>query len=137
MDGSDMNGSGPAPATGFSWPALGLGFRQRCPSCGEGRLFERYLRVMDRCQVCGAELGLYRADDAPAYFTIAVVGHAAVFGLLLVEQNLTLPMWQLGALFVPATLVASLALLPRIKGALVGLHWSLGLETARATRIEP
>ncbi|MFO1188823.1 MAG: DUF983 domain-containing protein [Alphaproteobacteria bacterium] len=138
----DQGGAAPArefPATAgrLSWPALGLGFRQRCPSCGRGRMFESYLRVVRECQTCGEKLALYRADDAPAYFTIAIVGHLVVFGLLLLEQNLTLPLWQLIAVFVPATLIATLTLLPRVKGALVGLHWSLRLQTARPACGEP
>lgn len=127
----------PPRVTGFSWPALTLGFRRRCPSCGEGRLFQGYLRVVAKCQVCSAELGLYRADDAPAYFTIAIVGHIAVFALLMIEKTMTLPMWQLGAILVAATLAATLVLLPRIKGTLIGLHWSLGLQTARAPCVDP
>lgn len=127
----------PPRVTGFSWPALTLGFRRRCPSCGQGRLFQGYLRVVARCQVCSAELGLYRADDAPAYFTIAIVGHIAVFALLMIENTMTLPMWELSAILVAATLAATLVLLPRIKGTLIGLHWSLGLKTAHAPCVDP
>jgi len=137
VPGPDRRPEFPLSPGRLSWPALGLGFRRRCPSCGRGRLFESYLRVVGACETCGEELARFRADDAPAYFTIAIVGHVAVFGLLLLEQNMTLPMWLLAALFVPGTLIATLMLLPRVKGALVGLHWSLGLRMARTTRGEP
>jgi len=100
-------------------------------------LFTGYLRVVAECASCGLALALYRSDDAPAYFTIAIIGHIAVFGLLLVEQTVTLPMWLLVAIFAPATLIGTLALLPRVKGALVGLHWTLRLQPTRAARDEP
>src|SRR5690242_4563380 len=50
--------------------ALRRGLRHRCPNCGEGRLYRAYLKVVDSCVACGHELGQYRADDGPAYFTI-------------------------------------------------------------------
>jgi AraC family transcriptional regulator len=34
--------------------ALWRGFTMRCPNCGTGRLFGRFLKVVDHCSVCGA-----------------------------------------------------------------------------------
>src|SRR5581483_8883320 len=47
--------------------ALGRGLMGRCPSCGKGRIFDGFLRVVPECAHCGAPLGLARADDAPPY----------------------------------------------------------------------
>ena len=46
--------------------ALGLrrGFFTRCPACGEGALFGKYLKVEPTCKACGHDNGQYRADDA-------------------------------------------------------------------------
>jgi uncharacterized protein (DUF983 family) len=54
--------------------ALGRGFRMKCPNCGIGSLFTSYLKVAPACSHCGEELHHHRADDAPPYFTILVVG---------------------------------------------------------------
>ncbi|MBI1173445.1 DUF983 domain-containing protein [bacterium] len=54
--------------------AIGRGLWARCPNCGKGRLFAGYLRVVERCSVCQAPLGNYRAADGPAFITITVVG---------------------------------------------------------------
>ena len=35
----------------------------RCPSCGEGRLFTRFLKVADHCPACNEALHHQRADD--------------------------------------------------------------------------
>lgn len=105
--------------------ALLRGFRERCPNCGEGRLFGKYLKVRDACPVCREELHHHRADDAPAYFTILVVGHFIVGGALGLERGLAPPTWVHLAIWLPLTLIASLLLLPRVKGALVGLQWAL------------
>ena len=40
------------------------GLMGRCPACGEGRLFSRFLKVVDACPACGAELHHHRADDS-------------------------------------------------------------------------
>lgn len=105
--------------------ALFRGFLQRCPRCGHGALFARYLRVNEYCESCGLTLGKYRADDAPAYFTIALVGHLIVPLILVVEQTSQPPTWLHMAIWLPLTLGLTLAALPRVKGALLGAQWKL------------
>jgi len=60
-----------------------------------------------------------RADDAPAYFTIAIVGHVVVSGLLALETFVHPPTWVQLAIWLPLTLVMTLGLLPYIKGAVM------------------
>ncbi|MEQ8165157.1 MAG: DUF983 domain-containing protein, partial [Alphaproteobacteria bacterium] len=62
---------------------LRAGLRQRCPRCGEGRLFDGYLKVAERCPVCGLELGRHDSGDGPAVFVIFILG-ALVVALALV-----------------------------------------------------
>ena len=113
--------------------ALGLamrrGFVGRCPNCGEGRLFRAYLKVVDSCPVCHEEMHHQRADDAPPYITMLVVGHVVVAGVLGAEELWpNSPMW-LGAIgWSLLTLVLCLLLLPRVKGALVGYQWALRMH---------
>ena len=49
-------------------------------------MFRAYLKVADRCPVCGEDLSHQRADDAPAYLTMFVVGHFIVAGILAGED---------------------------------------------------
>jgi uncharacterized protein (DUF983 family) len=105
--------------------AMGRGFSCRCPNCGKGKLFRAYLKVVDRCDVCGEDLHHQRADDAPAYFTIVIVGHFIISGVLATEFIAPdAPFWIPTLIWCVLTLLASLWLLPRIKGALVGLQWA-------------
>ena len=105
--------------------AMRRGFRGRCPNCGEGRLFRAYLKVVDNCSVCGEELKHQRADDAPAYITILIVGHFVIAGVLAEDELYpTLNMALVGIVWSLAAVAASLALLPRIKGALIGFQWA-------------
>jgi uncharacterized protein (DUF983 family) len=100
---------------------MARGFNGRCPSCGQGRLFNGFLRVVAQCAHCRAPLGLARADDAPPYFTILIVGHIVIPAMLIMQKNWDPPMWLLAVIFLPLTLVLSLGLLRPIKGATVGL----------------
>jgi uncharacterized protein (DUF983 family) len=104
--------------------AMAKGLRGACPSCGHGSLYHRYLKVNDTCPKCGEELHHQRADDAPPYFTMFIVGHLIVPLALLVERLLTPPTWVHMALWIPGIIILSLTLLPRIKGVLIGFQWA-------------
>ncbi len=103
------------------------GFCERCPKCGAGRLFGRYLKQVSNCSVCGEAYGQYRADDFPPYLTILVVGHI-VIPLVLVSEMAGMSTLLQEMLWLPATLLLTLLLLPRMKGAVLGHMWSLGLK---------
>ena len=108
--------------------ALWRGFTMRCPHCGHGRLFGRFLKVVDHCSVCGEEYRHHRADDFPAYLVIVVIGHLVVPGLLIVEVVYAPPIWLQYAIWLPVIVFGALALLQPIKGAVVALQWQLGMH---------
>lgn len=120
-------------ATATPWPvpplsvALGRGLAMHCPACGVTKLFRGYLKVTPVCANCGAPLGLARADDAPPYFTIVVVGHIIIPAMWSVERAYAPPLWLHAAIWLPLTLGLTLALLRPIKGATVGLMLKLGM----------
>ena len=112
-----------------SWKIAALrGLAKRCPCCGEGALFGGYLEVNASCAVCHTELHHQRADDAPPYLTIFVVGHIVVPLLLLVEKLWHPELWIHFVIWLPLTLVLTLALLPRLKGAVIGLQWAFRIH---------
>ncbi len=104
---------------------LARGFRRRCPNCGEGRLFKGYLAVQPRCVACGHDNAQYRADDAAPYFTILVIGHLVIGPLLVFPFILTAPIGLVLGTTLPALAVVTLALLPVIKGAVIGGLWAV------------
>jgi uncharacterized protein (DUF983 family) len=105
-------------------PAILNGVRCRCPRCGKGKLFRAYLKVADRCPVCGEELLHHKADDLPPYISIVIVGHILVGLMLHLEMEYSLaPIWYVVTLL-PLALILPLVLLPSIKGAVVGLQWA-------------
>jgi len=123
-------GAGESPAVPAEKPkrdvprAMWLGAKGKCPSCGEGALYGKYLKVEPVCASCGEELHHHRADDAPPYFTIFIVGHVILPVALAVELAFMPAMWIHVALWLPLIVGSTLLSLPPIKGALIGLQWA-------------
>jgi len=124
------------PASAYIAPplktALWRGMWNRCPICGEGKVFKGFLRVVDSCESCGAPLGMLRADDAPPYFTIFIVGHLFIPPVLMIERIYEPPMWIQMVVWVPLFAIATTLLLRPVKGATVGLMSRFGFNQPRS-----
>jgi uncharacterized protein (DUF983 family) len=105
-------------------PAIARGLRLRCPCCGEGRLFDGYLKVRPACPVCGEDLTPQRADDGPAYLTILVVGHIMAPLFLFVFTTWRPGPFAMASFFSILCIALSLLLLPRFKGMIVAIQWA-------------
>jgi uncharacterized protein (DUF983 family) len=110
------------------------GLRGRCPCCGTGKLFYRYLKVEPVCQTCGRDLDRYPADDGPAYFTVLIVGHLVIVPFLILCAPLIwkAPLWALVPSALTVVAVITLTALPIIKGGVVGLLYALDITRADA-----
>lgn len=106
--------------------ALWRGLNNRCPHCGVGKVFAGYLRVAAECSHCGFPLGKLRADDAPPYFTIFLVGHLLLPPVLWVERHYQPAMWIHMVVWLPLFAIACTGMLRPVKGATVGLMYRLG-----------
>jgi uncharacterized protein (DUF983 family) len=92
-------------------------------------MFRAYLKVVDACPVCGEDLTPQRADDAPAYLTMFIVGHFIVIGLMSEDEMFPNAPWLVvAALWSLLAIGVSLVILPRIKGALVGYQWAMRMH---------
>ena len=129
---NDMSGFRAWPAPRRPRPlgeAIRRGFVGRCPACGRGRLFRAYLKLDPSCKVCGEVFSHARADDAPAYLTMLVVCHVAGAGVLWSDS--AWPGASLTAtvlIWLAVTAAVSLLILPRMKGAVVGQQWAMGMH---------
>lgn len=106
------------------WLSMRRGWSQKCPCCGKGDMYASYLKVNDACPSCAEELHHQRADDAPPYFTMTITAHIIIGGILYLEKFYSLDLWLQAAIWFPVTVLLSLWLLPRVKGALVGYQWA-------------
>ena len=107
--------------------AMWRGTLCKCPHCGQGKMFRAYLKVADNCDVCGEQLDLHRADDFPPYIAIMIVGHLLV--AIMLHMDMVYHVNPLTYLYtmIPLAVILPLAMLPSIKGAIVGLQWANGM----------
>ena len=104
------------------------GLRGRCPACGEGHLFRRFMKVATACDRCGEPLHHHRADDFPAYLVIFIVGHIVVPLTLFVEIAYAPAYWLHALIWGPLIIGLSMAMLQPMKGMIVALQWHTGMH---------
>ena len=116
-----------------AWPipplktAVFRGLKGLCPACGQTHAFKGWLSVVPECENCTAPLGRYRADDAPPYFVLFIVGHIVVPLLFWLETAAHPALWVQAAIWIPVSLGLSALLLRPVKGATLGWMLTLGM----------
>ena len=108
-------------------PSLGAtilaGVLGRCPSCHRGKLYDGYLALAPRCDVCGLDYRFADSGDGPAVFVILVTGFIVVGAALIVEILYSPPYWLHAALWGPLAIILPLVLLRSFKGVLIALQF--------------
>jgi uncharacterized protein (DUF983 family) len=95
----------------------------RCPRCGKGSLFSGYLKLAPSCGECGLDFAFADSGDGPAVFVIFLVAPIVVILALVVGALYPIPPWLHLVIWIPVTLLLSLALLPPFKGVLVNVQY--------------
>ena len=103
----------------------------RCPNCGEGQLFDGFLKVAPRCEACGFDLAKADSGDGPAVFVILIAGFLVAFSALITEIAVHPPVWVHLVLWLPATLVIVLALVRPMKGVMLAAQFMNKASEAR------
>ncbi len=109
------------------WLGIKRGIKRHCPACGVGRLFKGYLSVVEICPACGNDNEQYPSDDFAPYLTIFVVLHLLTPIFVLSDRAWHYPLEIEAAVTIPVFLVATLAVLPFAKGAVIGFAWAYGV----------
>jgi uncharacterized protein (DUF983 family) len=104
--------------------AIWRGALRRCPRCGRGVLFKSYLKQVDACTVCHEEYAHIRADDAPPWLTILIVGHIVVPLIFVVNSWFFWPNWLVMLVWPIVTAALALTVLPRAKGIFIAIIWA-------------
>lgn len=108
--------------------AMFRGFLCKCPSCGEGGIYDGLLTVKPACNVCDEDLSHEKADDFPAYLNVLIVGHIVVgFAMAMIKYNY-FDIWTITFLTAFICVLVSLALMRPIKGLVIGSQWALGMH---------
>ena len=102
---------------------LKRGFLRTCPSCGQATMFKGYLKIQDKCEKCHLDFDGIRSDDAPAYFTIAIVGHIVLPAASYVEFTYSPSLMTHLLIWPPVITGLTLGLLPYLKGMMMAVTW--------------
>jgi uncharacterized protein (DUF983 family) len=108
------------------------GVAGRCPNCGEGHLFEGFLKVAPSCEACGYDFARADSGDGPAVFVILIAGFVVAFAALFTEVAFHPPVWVHLILWLPATLILSLGLMRPLKGAMLAAQFMNKASEARS-----
>lgn len=104
-------------------PLMTVALRGRCPRCGKGRLFNSYLKVAERCDVCGLSFAGHDTGDGPAFFIMLPLCLMVTGLALWLEISVEPPRWVHVVLWPTfIALVAGLAL-PLVKAIMVALQY--------------
>jgi uncharacterized protein (DUF983 family) len=120
------------PPTNSASATIRFGVSGRCPRCGVGRLFTSYLKITERCDVCGLGFAGHDVGDGPVVPAILIIGGTVVGLAWMMEVAFQPPLWGHALLWGPLTLGLSLGMLPLLKGLSVALQFRL-----RSTEEEP
>jgi uncharacterized protein (DUF983 family) len=107
------------------------GLAGRCPNCGEGHLFEGFLKVAPRCEACGYDLSKADSGDGPAVFVIMIAGFVVAFAAVITEFTIHPPMWVHLVVWLPLTLILCLGLLRPLKGVMLAAQFMNRASEAR------
>ena len=105
-----------------------LGAMNKCPNCGEGQIFDGFLKVADTCSSCNEELHHHRADDLPAYLNIFVTGHIVVGAMFAFMKLELFGMWANMWITIALALIMAFAVMRPLKGMVVGAQWALRMH---------
>lgn len=105
-------------------PALARALRGRCPACGEGAMFAKFLKPAGACAHCGQGWDQHQADDFPSYIVILLLGHILVPLMIEVNSALAIPLGIQAALWPTLALLLAAALIQPAKAAVIAFQWS-------------
>ena len=108
-----------------------LGTKGRCPRCQKGRIFNGFLKLTSRCEVCGLDYSFADPADGPAFFAMSIASFPIVGFAAWLELALHVPL--LINILLTSVLIVGVccALLRPLKGWLVCSQYINKAEEAR------
>ena len=104
-------------------PLISTALKGRCPRCGEGSLFDGYIKVAAKCPVCGLGLAGHDTGDGPAFFIMLPLCIITALLALLLDRFAQPPLWVHMIVWpVFIALVVGYSLRP-VKAIMIGLQY--------------
>lgn len=109
---------------------MATGLRGRCPRCGRGQIFDGFLKIRERCEVCDLSYDFADPADGPAVFVQLFASVPGVTLLLMLEVFVEPPLWLLLTLGLPVVLLGSVLPLRPIKGWIIAMEYTYEAQQA-------
>lgn len=87
-------------------------------------MFNGFLTIAPRCQVCGLDFGFADSGDGPAVFVTLIAGFFVLGAALVVDMTYEPPIWVYIVIFLPLTILVCMGLLRPLKGLLIASQYS-------------
>ena len=108
-----------------------------CPRCSRGKLFQGFVSLKPRCEICGLDYTFADSGDGPAVFITFLAGFIVVFAALVTEVVYQPPLWVHAALWLPLILIVTLGPLRPMKALLIALQYHHRAAEGRFGENEP
>jgi uncharacterized protein (DUF983 family) len=99
------------------------GIACKCPRCGKGGIYQGFLNLRPRCEVCELDFAFMDSGDGPAIFVIMIAGAIVVGAALITEVKYQPPLWLHAVLWLPLVLATTLLPLRSMKSLLIALQY--------------
>ena len=99
------------------------GLLSRCPNCGKGALFQGFLTIRPRCEMCGFDLRAADSGDGPVFFIALFGGFICAFGAFATDRWFDAPLWLQFVLWVPLTILICGLMIRPFKSLLISLQY--------------
>lgn len=112
--------------TEMSYPRLApydVGVRGRCPRCGEGHMFDGFLKLRANCEACGLDYSYADPADGPAFFAITFACLPSAGFAVWLELAYQAPFWVHAITTFPLMLATLVPPLRPLKGWLVASQY--------------
>jgi uncharacterized protein (DUF983 family) len=104
-------------------PLISTALKGRCPRCGQGSLFDGYIKVAPKCPVCSLSLVGHDTGDGPAFFIMLPLCIITAVLALLLDRLVMPPIWVHMIVWpVFIALVVGYSLRP-VKATMIGLQY--------------
>lgn len=110
---------------------LKTGVRGHCPRCGQGRLFQGFLKLRPSCEKCGLDYGFADPADGPAFFVLIFACLPVCVFAVWLEVAYQPPYWVHLVTTLPLIFLTCLPPLRPLKGWLVATQYIYRAEEGR------
>jgi uncharacterized protein (DUF983 family) len=108
------------------WPAIPptrVGILGKCPRCGQGHMFDGFLKIAKECDHCGLDFSFADPADGPAFFVICFACIPSLVMGLWIELAYQAPYWVHLVTTLPFLLLTCIPPLRPMKGWLIASQY--------------